>query len=201
MPTSVHAILVIIAFIMPGFITSRVIAFAMPNAEPSEGRLFLTCLTWSSVDYALLSWLLVWAWFDRWFENLMYLACLSALLLFVAPVIIGIVVPNILRSAWLRDWRESWGLPHPTPKGWDYFFQSGRRCWVVATLKDGRIVAGWFGINSFASSFPHEEDIYLEKSRKVSPQGEIGDIDASSAGVIIRMENVQTLEFFEAVER
>jgi hypothetical protein len=157
MPTTIGAVLVIVAFVIPGFIASRVLSSAYPRSEPAEGRLVLL----------------------------------------LTPVVIGLVLVKAIDTNWGRRFRHAFGIVHPVPKAWDYFFRQGTPCWIVATLKDGRIVAGLYGPNSFASSFPSEEDLYLEKLCKLSPQGKIEGVADFSIGGIIRMENVQLLELFD----
>ncbi len=59
------------------------------------------------------------------------------------------------------------------------------------------MIAGLYAGNSFASSFPAAEDLYLEKICRLSAQGEIEGIADFSRGGIIKMENVETLELFD----
>jgi hypothetical protein len=198
MPSSTAAVLVIVAFVMPGFIASRVVSFTLPGTEPTQGRLLLTAITLSCLNYAVLSWLLVFAWLDKWYENPLALAVLSFFVLFGAPVLIGLAIPQIVESKRGRKVRERFRLMHPIPKAWDYFFRLGTPCWVVATMKDGHVLAGWYGVNSFASSFPAEEDLYLEKTCNLSPEGRILQVKEFSHGAIIRMEHVQLLEMYES---
>lgn len=197
MPGSVSAILVIVAFIMPGFIAGRILSSAHSTSETSEGHLVLSAITLSCLNYAALSWLLVTAWTQKWYENPLILALLSLFTLFVGPVLIALVLVKIIDTEWGRQLRIAFGLAHPVPKAWDSFFRRGIPCWVVATLKGGRVLAGLYGGNSFASSCPAEEDLYLEKICRLSPQGEIEGVAEFSRGGIIQMKNVETLEFFD----
>jgi len=197
MPTSVGAILVVIAFIMPGFIAGRVLSSAHPSSEASEGRLVLGAITLSCLNYAVLSWLLVLTWSQQWYENPLSLALLAFFILFVAPVLIALTLVKVIDTEWGKKVRVAFGIAHPVSKAWDSFFRRGIPCWVVATLKGGRVIAGLYGGNSFASSFPAEEDLYLEKICRLSAQGEIEGIAEFSRGGIISMENVETLELFD----
>lgn len=197
MPASVGAILVIVAFIMPGFIAGRILSSAHSTSETSEGHLVLSAITLSCLNYAVLSWLLVTAWIEKWYEKPLILASLSLFTLFVGPILIALVLVKTIDTEWGKQVRIAFGLSHPVPKAWDSFFRRGIPCWVVATLKGGRVIAGLYGGNSFASSCPAEEDLYLEKICKLSPQGEIERVAEFSRGGIIQMKNVETLEFFD----
>ena len=68
---------------------------------------------------------------------------------------------------------------------------------MVATLSSGRVIGGLYGSNSFASSYPSAEDLYLEQLCNMTPDGRMTDLTALTVGGIIRMENVELLEFFE----
>ncbi len=180
MPATLSALLIAVAFLMPGFIASRVLSFVYPQTEAAEARTVLTAITLSCLNYALLSWLFVLAWKQLWYENIVFLAAFVFFFLFVSPVVI----------AWL-------GVMHPIPKAWDYFFHQGAPCWVVATMKDGKVIAGLYGNDSFASSFPADEDIYVERVCMLSAEAKIEGLVTDSIGAIIRMENVALLEFFQ----
>jgi hypothetical protein len=197
-PTSANAVLILIVFVMPGFICGRVVSFSLPDSEPSNGRLLLTAISLSCLNYAVLSGLLVLAWEDSWYSNPLALAGVTFFTLFITPILIGLLIPWVVDTRWGRHLRGKLGLIHPVPKAWDYFFRSRKPCWVFATLKSGRLIAGWYGMNSFASSFPAEEDLYLEKMCKLTTDGKIQGIDQSSVGAIIKAADVESLELFQS---
>ena len=197
MPTSLGAILILIAFLMPGFIAGRVLSSAHGTSEAGEGRLVLGAITLSCLNYAVLSWLLVLAWTRKWYEDPLTLALLAFFILLVAPILIALALIWVIDTEWGKRVRVAFGLAHPVSKAWDSFFRRGIPCWIVATLKGGRVIAGLYAGNSFASSFPAAEDLYLEKICRLSAQGEIEGIADFSRGGIIKMENVETLELFD----
>ena len=69
-----------------------------------------------------------------------------------------------LRESVLR--RAGVSPAHKTPSGWEHFFLQGRWAYVRATLKDGRVVGGWFGPNSFAGYTAETPDLYLEQRER-----------------------------------
>jgi Family of unknown function (DUF6338) len=199
-PTTFGAVLVVVAFIIPGFIGNRILSYAHSRPEPSDGRIILEALTFSCFNYAILSWLLVLAWSGHWYEDLELLAACAFGVLFVSPVLLALALAWLIDTKWGRRLRLSFGMAHPVPKAWDSFFRKGVPCWIVATMKDGRVIAGFYGSNSFASSFPAAEDLYLEKLCDLSPQGKIKGLAEFSNGGIIQMENVSMLELFEVAK-
>ncbi|MGA2302149.1 MAG: DUF6338 family protein [Candidatus Acidiferrum sp.] len=197
MPTSIQAVIVIVVFLMPGFIASRVLSYTYPRSEPTEARLVLTAITLSCFNYAILSWFLILSWKRLWYQHTAFLAFLVFLSVFISPVLSTLGLVKLAETNWIRRFRQTFGLPHPVPKAWDYFFRKGIPCWVLATLKGGQLVGGLYGENSFASSFPSEEDLYLERLCNLTPEGRMNGFADFSVGGIIRMENVELLELFE----
>lgn len=197
MPTSINALLIIVCFIMPGFIASRVFSYTYPSSEPSDARLTLSAITFSCLNYAVLSWLLVLTWKHQWYASTAFLAFLTVLALLIAPVVITLLLVKLVETTFVRRLRQAFNLPHPVPKAWDYFFRRGIPCWVIATLKSGRVIGGRYAADSFASSFPSAEDLYLEQMCDMTPEGTIAGLSQLSVGGIIRMENVELLEMFE----
>jgi hypothetical protein len=197
MPTSIQAVLVVVIFLMPGFVASRVLSYTYPSSEPTDARLILTAITLSCFNYALLSWLFVLSWKKLWYQNTTFLVFLVLLTLLISPVLSSLGLLKLVRSRWVRTFRQTFGIPHPDPKAWDYFFRRGIPCWVVATLRSGRVIGGLYGSNSFASSYPSAEDLYLEQLCNMTPEGGMAGLAALTVGGIIRMENVELLEFFE----
>jgi hypothetical protein len=197
MPSSIQTVFVIVVFLMPGFVASRVLSYTYPGPRQTDAGLVLTAITLSCINYAILSWLLILSWRMLWYRNTAWLAFLAILTLFVSPVLGSLGLVKLADVEWARGFRHIFGLPHPVPKAWDYFFRSGKACWVVVTLKGGRMVGGLYGSNSFASSFPSPEDLYLERLCNMTPDGQMDGLANLTDGGIIRMENVELVELFE----
>jgi len=196
MPTSLSQIGIIFLFITPGFVFARVLGLSLPQRSREATSLVLDSLTASCFNFALLSpvlWLLLRE--DFPYRHPVLFAMSGFLILFVFPVVLAILVVHGVESPRFARLRRILKLAHPVPRAWDYFFRQGRACGVVATLKDGKVVAGIYGPNSFASSYP-DEDLYIEKLCAVSADGHIGDPLDSSVGAILRMDQVQYLEFY-----
>ncbi len=119
----------------------------------------------------------------------------SAVVLLVVPAVEAYALRALLASRWMR---AAGGLRHPMPTAWDHFFARGETCWLVMHLKSGQKIAGYFGMESFASSFPHPEQVYIEAvwilddrdPRKFSRQA------PGSAGAIVSMADCESIEAF-----
>ncbi|MGA8073745.1 MAG: DUF6338 family protein [Candidatus Acidiferrales bacterium] len=197
MPSTIGSVLVLVGFVIPGFITLWVWSLAYGRTEPSEGRLVLEGITLSCVNYGAWSWLLVWAWARSWIHSAVPAILLAAFILFVSPMILGVTTVWLSETIWVQRVRRRFGVSSPVPKAWDHYFRKSESCWVVATLKSGKLVAGLYGPNSAASSYPAEEDIYLERLCKLSASGKMEGLIENSRGGIIRMDEVQLIEFYD----
>lgn len=201
MPTTVSAVLVILVFIIPGFISNSVFSLVFPRTEPGDTRTILTAITFSCLNYAFLSWLLILMWKESWYRSIGMLVGIAFVALFASPVAVALAFAKMIDTEWGRKVLARFRIINPVPKAWDYFFRQAIPCWVIATLKDGRVFAGLYGENSSASSFPAEEDLYLEKLCRLSAEGKIEGVAPYSMGGIIRMEYVASLEFFESARQ
>jgi hypothetical protein len=200
MPTSIQAVLVVIVFLIPGFVASRILSYAYPAPEPSDARLILTAIMHSCLNYALLSWLFILSWKKAWYSNTAFLVFLTVLALFVTPVLSSLGVIRFLQGNWFRSFRGTFKLRHPI-RAWDYFFRTELPCWVIITLRSGRVIGGLYGRKSFASSYPNEENLYLERLCNMGADGTITGLSELSVGGIIRMQDVELLELFEYEEK
>jgi hypothetical protein len=82
------------------------------------------------------------------------------------------------------------------PTGWDYFVHQRRSCFMIIHLKDDNMIGGYYGENSYTSTFPNEPSIYLEKAFKINPDGTFGSEIADSFGLVISKEDFKYIEFF-----
>nr|WP_203685420.1 DUF6338 family protein [Streptomyces sp. SID14515] len=87
-----------------------------------------------------------------------------------------------------------------TPSAWDHAFRDREPCFVRVRLKDGNWAGGWYGHRSYASSYPHPAELYLESARVMGADGSFGVRVHGTAGLQLRAEDFDVLEFVEAGE-
>lgn len=93
--------------------------------------------------------------------------------------------------------RSQWD---PTPSAWDFAFTNRRAGWVRVQTSDGTWMGGWFGGESFASSYPEPREIYLEQGYAMNGSGVFtGEISAPN-GLYIRCDEVRLLDFATDVD-
>lgn len=146
-----------LSLLVPGVLSLKVYDLIVPGAQRTAGIATLEALAYGTVNLALLYAPAAWLVANLGSQFALYGAIVLGML--VLPALIGVGAAYLRQRSPLRRL-----LVHPTPKGWDYFFQKREACWVLFHLRDGRMVGGLFGPRSLASSFPHTEDVYVEQA-------------------------------------
>ena len=189
-------IILFIAFMIPGFISIKVYELLFPTQAINYGEKVIDALAYSCINYALLLWPIIaveqstlrQSWPNSY--ALFYL-----FVLFIAPAL------WVLAWKWIRerDYFQAM-VPHPTQKPWDFVFGQRKTYWIVVTLKDGKKIAGMYGINSFASSAPAEEQLYMEQEWILNDEGGFDRPAEQTAGVIILASEIVSVEFMHSGE-
>jgi hypothetical protein len=135
----------------------------VPRHESTlKETVFLKLLTATAVTYALCS-PLIYSFLYRTDLFAMQWRMLVWLgIIFLAPVIFALIRARLIQTASLDGIYKFIGLRpiHPVPTGWDWIFSRTGACFVLVTVTDGTVIAGYFGGDSMASSDPDRRDIY-----------------------------------------
>lgn len=201
MPQSLNAVIAIILFIIPGFITDRIIALTIPRAKRESTEIILTAITFSCINYAIFSWLILLMIFTVRYETWFIFSWLVILLL--GPIIEGFAFNWLVNSKLYRKIFSLLKLKNIRliPKSWDYQFGKEEPYWILITLKDGNKIGGFFGTHSFASSFPAEEDLYIEELWEIDEEGRFEQPIENSGGCLVRRNDINFIEFFKLSEK
>ena len=163
----IDKLLVFIAFVIPGFIALKTYELLDPGDPKSSSQQIIDAIAYSCIYYFVLFTLMVLGdivlvWFGKessWFYEEGY----DIFILVVLFLVVLVALPCLWLWIRKRKWIQKF-LPHPTQKPWDYVFSQRKRYWITVTLKDGTKITGRYDDESFASSAPSEEQIYLEKT-------------------------------------
>lgn len=184
-------LILFIAFFIPGFISIKVYDIFIPSEKKNAQNTILDAVTYSCINYALLSWLL---YIDIRFAFQQKLPLVHSLILllvlFVSPVLLAFFYMWLRKTKIVREY-----IPHPIQKPWDYFFGKQESYWVIIELNDGTKIGGIYDSDSFASSFPAEEQIYLQQVWEIEDRKFIKPIERSR-GIIVSGGNIKHIEFF-----
>lgn len=210
-PQTGTAILVLVVFVLPGFVALRYAEQTYrTRAGDSTLERILTALYFSLLTYVVIAAgavLLLDA--DRGDVRQLWRGHKSIeiyLLLSVAALAVPLVIAEIARQ-WSRTRLRLWLLRrlgvstvHKTPSGWEHFFLSNRWAFVRVTLKDGRVVGGFFGSKSFAGYTADTPDLYLEQRYQLDHADWFAGPPEGTLGLYIRADEIVSVEFYEAGE-
>lgn len=193
---NLHALNLFLFFIVPGFVALSVHDLIIPASRRNLSEAAIQIISFSMINLVLWIWLI--DWMGR--SNLHTMHPVRYYLMVVgivgiSPATLAAATIGLRKSSFLRG-----KVLHPAPTGWDFFFGRRTPCFVLCRLKSGGLFGGYFGTRSFASAFPSPEEIYLEQVWHINDLGEFDAPVAGSAGIIVRMDDCEIIELFEAEE-
>jgi hypothetical protein len=182
-----------IGFVIPGFITLKTFELITSSGKIYDsGHKIIDAISYSCFNYAI------------WCLPIFYIEKSSAptipflyipfyvLVLLISPISLAFLWKSIRCSSYIAK-----DLPHPTPLAWDYVFYQGEIYWVIVNLIGGKKIAGFYGENSFVSSYPESPQIYLEQEWILNAEDGFERQANSTRGVIITT-NIESVELFLA---
>jgi Family of unknown function (DUF6338) len=213
-PQTGTALLVIAAFVLPGFVTLllRERTYVV-RGEDSPFERLLNALYYSSLIYAALALtgLILGSDTDDVSEvyrgDASYAAYfgLAAIGLFVLPLLIAEGGRRWQGSAHLRTWfldRAGVDPGHSVPAGWEQLFGrspgavEGRGLLLRITLEDGRVVGGFFGRQSLAGYTAHTRDLFLEERWSLDEDDWFREPAEDSRGLWIADDQIKSIEAY-----
>ncbi|HEV7588554.1 MAG TPA: DUF6338 family protein [Longimicrobium sp.] len=187
-PTVVLFMLVI----FPGLISINIYRLIMPARALDWGNALLQGLFYSTVNFVLALPILFAVVFgnDPLEHPVRY--CIAAfLVLLVTPILWPIAIVAIFKS---KRFARRIQIPYPT--AWDFFFDRREPTFVLVHLNSGALLAGYWGPNSYAGTFPNDGDIYLEAVYVVDEAGKLGDPIPDTRGVLLQKPQYSYVELF-----
>ncbi len=189
----IDKIYLFIAFVIPGFISIKVYELLFPCDKKDSSEQLIDAITYSCINYALLFWLII-----EVETSGLSVAHPFFYKIFYGLVLFGFPVIWVLLWRWVRRLEIFLkNAPHPTHKPWDYIFAQRKWYWIIVTLRDGQKIAGKYANNSFASSSPAPEQIYIEETWVLNEDGGFDRPRTDTAGVIVLSQDIATVEFFK----
>lgn len=102
----------------------------------------------------------------------------------------------ILLRLFIRNTEIVRNLQLPYPSAWDYYFDEREPAFVLIHLENGNLIGGYFGSNSYATSFPNQGDLYLEAVYEVAEDGTFDEPIEDTDGMIITSDEYHYVELF-----
>lgn len=115
--------------------------------------------------------------------------------LFLSPIVLGIFSAKLSQTDLLAKLLRRLGFRtvNYIRSAWDWHFSRQEPLWAVVTLRDGAVVYGYFGANSFAGDDPR--DIYMEKVFKLEDNQFRST--AGNCGALIMADQIAAIEFYK----
>lgn len=184
---------IFIAFVVPGFIAIKTYELLSPSKKQDSSKQIVDAISYSCINYGLLFYpIFLVEKYNLHESNPYWYFAFYAFVLFVSPIILVSGWKKIRELDFIQE-----HIPHPIQKPWDYVFGQRKTYWVIVTLKNGEKIAGMYGLNSFASSAPAEEQIYLEEHWLLNIDGGFERPIDQTSGIIIASE-ILSVDFFHS---
>ncbi len=185
-----------IAFVVPGFIAIKAYELLSPSRYTDSSKQIIDAISYSCLNYAILLCPIYLVETSKLSESNPHLyISFYFFVMFVFPIILVLGWKYLRQLEYIQKF-----VPHPTQKPWDFVFSKRLAYWVTVTLKDGQKVAGMYGPNSFASSAPAEEQLYLEEYWLLKEDGGFDRPVHQTAGILILSSEIVSVELMYSGE-
>lgn len=192
-PFEATSLQLILVFFVPGFISMKVYDLLVPSERRDFSKSVLEAVSFSCINFGILYWTILAIHRGALYAErpgLYYMALIA--ILFLAPILWPVVYLRILDLPLVKR-----RTIQPFPKPWDYVFSNRESYWVILHLRDGRRIGGRFDTRSFASSYPADEQIYLEEVWQLDSDGKFLKKVDRTQGVIVTSADFQAIELFQ----
>ena len=194
-PSTVQGLLVLLMLVIPGYLARTVFGAVVTIPQKEHKQLLLESVAWSVFMAPVLVLAL-------YIEGRLMAGPDMALFIVVAAWTVvsfsslaGLIVGRVCKKH--PTVVQRMGLRPLVPKAWDERLGRGEPLFVLATFSDGPRIGGLWGGSSFASSYPADEDIYVEQAWDLDPEsGRFLNPAKRSAGFWISAKSVRHLEFW-----
>ena len=184
-------ILVFIVLIVPGFIIMKIIKLKIPSKDFLLKDMLFEALSYSLLNLSLIGWL-PYLFIKDGFSIIFMILFMFSIIIF--PAFLAFAYIKIISFEWFKN-----NFDIQIPTAWDWYFSKRKDCILIITLKNGSIIMGYFGQNSYATSYPNEGSIYLEKTYVYNDKNELCTTEDSD-GIIIAKNQFDTIEIYKTGE-
>lgn len=189
----IDKIVFFLIFFIPGFISIKIYDLLVPSERRDSSKSLFEVISYSAINFAALSWLIIFIHSENFYTTYIWWYFISIfLILFITPILWPFLILKLLSWELIAKF-----IVHPIRKPWDYVFGKKQAYWLIVHLKDGRKIGGKFDNESFASSNPAEEKIYLEEVWKLDEYGKFLESIERTKGILILAEEISSVEFFK----
>lgn len=171
---------------IPGFLIYKIITLILPVKTLEVSKSIIEIVTYGVLNYVI--YVILTSICKLEIDSIW-----TIVFLFVLPILLSFVFAKILKSKFVR--KKVYDV-FPTP--WDSFFADGEDMHIIIVYKDGSMLGGYFGKKSFASKYPKDKGLYLEKEWIIDVKDEKFLIERpDSNGVWINCSEVKSIKAYQ----
>jgi hypothetical protein len=178
---------------LPGMISMQIYRLIVPTDAIEWKHAVLQALFYSGINFALCFPILVLTGKDDLAANhpaWYYLRSIGTL--FLLPVFWPIAFVSLTKTKLFQKYFLSL-----FPTAWDAFFSLRKSAFILIHLKSGKMVGGYYGKGSYATSYPHDGDLYISAVYQVDDKGHFKKPMPDTRGLLIRKDEYSYIELFD----
>ena len=180
-------ILAFATFVLPGFLIMKIIRLKVPNKD-----FLLKDMLFEAFSYSLLN-LSIFGWIPY-----LLLSNNNIGWSIVAFIVILVISPIVLATGYIKIVSSKFFAKHfdiQMPTAWDWYFSQRPNSILLVKMKDGSEIIGYFGETSYATSYPNDGSIYIEKVYMKDENNNLKIVENSN-GILIAKDQYTTIEFY-----
>ena len=186
-------LILLIVFVFPGLVSMHIYRLIMPARAIDWSTAVLEGAFYSIINFCLTLPLLVAITCNDFSSAHPYLFSMGLLsILLVFPIIWPRAWTTLIKS---RKLMAKLQLPHPT--AWDWFFDKRNPVFMLIHLRSGKVIGGYYGNDSFASSFPLDGDLYLRAVYNLDKNLRFTAPVDNTRGLLIRKDEYSYIELYD----
>ena len=187
----VEYLMVFVVLVLPGFLIMKIIKLKVPNKDFLLKDMLFEALSYSLLNLSLIGWLPYLTIKNELHSFFIFISFIFSVIIF--PILLAFIYVKIISSEYFM---KNFDIQIPT--AWDWYFSQRPNCILLISLKNGSEVIGYFGEKSYATSYPNEGSIYLEKVYKYN-NNEL-EIVPNSDGIVVAKNEFDTIQFYNIGE-
>lgn len=178
---------VLLFFVLPGYLSCTMWRLFFPGRTTRVSDQLISIVVFGLANYILVGW---WLLSISRTIGLVWQIIVIIVVFIFTPLVWPYIVRVLVNIPWVSK-----RIVHPIPKAWDYFFGRHMECFVLVRLKSGLLLGGVMSSKSFASSYPSDEDLYLEQVWKLAKSGKFLSQLPDSRGALVSRSECEYIQF------
>ncbi|MBI9038692.1 MAG: hypothetical protein JEY97_11210 [Bacteroidales bacterium] len=185
-------LVVLTIFFVPGFVYLKAYRLFIAETKTDFSKDLYEAIGFSFLNAILFSYPIYLIHHINLIVNYPFLYFLSlALIIVIFPIFFAFIFQKVSEKRWFGKF-----MINPTKSAWDSFFSKRKSYFVIVTLKNGRKIGGKYGKNSFSSTYPNPEELYLEELWELNKNNGFKKIEPQTEGILITEKEISTIEFY-----